>query len=171
MRQPGPRLWSTRPAQRNTARGIHVQKTNRCSSNGRLAAHVSLPQFEMFVPVVFAWIKQRRHSPSVRINASQGWSFVRIASIARERETGRVVGTTVLLRQDVLQVKRDQGRCRLVKAAILTRVPGSVANQFASSLIQPKRPAAKGSGAPLPALWRRCRRPRRSLCIRHPRRA
>ena len=51
--------------------------------------------------------EQRNHNPSVRIDAGQVGCFVRVASITCERETGRVVRLPVLLRQNVLQVKRN----------------------------------------------------------------
>ena len=90
----------------------------------------------MIGPAVFARTKQRNHRSSVRIDARQVGSFVRVASIACECETRGIIGTTMLLRQDVFQVEGNQWRCGLVKAAIFTRVPGPVANQIASSLVQ-----------------------------------
>jgi hypothetical protein len=115
-------------AQCNAAWGVHIQQTNGSSSDGRYPEHETISQFKMIAPFIFAWIKQPRHGARVRIDARQVGSLVRIASIACERKTGRIGGTAMLPRQDVFYVKANQGRCRLMKAAIFTCVPGSVPN-------------------------------------------
>ena len=97
----------------------------------------------MIVPSVFAWIKKRNNRSSLGVNAREIGSFVRITSIACECETGRIVGTAMLFRHDVFQVKSNQGCYRLLEAAILTCVSHSLANQITSSLVQFKQPAAK----------------------------
>ena len=91
-------------------------------------------------------MEQRNHRSRIGIDARQIGSFVPIASIAGERETGRIVGTAVLFRHDVFHMERNQRRCQLGKAAIFTRVPGPCAHKSASSLIQlrglPRKDAA-----------------------------
>ena len=84
-------------------------------------------------------MEQRNHRSRIGIDARQIGSFVPIASIAGERETGRIVGTAVLFRHDVFIVFKgecNQRRCQLGKAAIFTRVPGPRAHKTASSLVQ-----------------------------------
>ena len=91
-------------------------------------------------------MEQRNHRSRIGIDARQIGSFVPIASIAGERETGRIVGTAVLFRHDVFHMERNQRRCQLGKAAIFTRVPGPRAHKTASSLVQlrslPRKDAA-----------------------------
>ena len=81
-------------------------------------------------------MEQRNHHSRIGIDARQIGSFLQIASIAGERETGRIVGTAVLFRHYMFHVECNQGRCRLGKAAIFTRVAGSRAHKTASSLVQ-----------------------------------
>ena len=81
-------------------------------------------------------MEQRNHRSRVGIDARQIGSFVPIASVAGERETGRIVGTAVLFRHDVFHVECNQRRCQLGKAAIFTRVPGPRAHKTASPLVQ-----------------------------------
>ena len=81
-------------------------------------------------------MEQRNHRSGIGIDARQIGPFVPIASIAGERETGRIVGTAVLFWHDVFHVECNHRRCRLGKAAIFTRVPGPCAHKTASSLLQ-----------------------------------
>ena len=84
-------------------------------------------------------MEQRNHRPRIGIDARQIGSFVPIASIAGERETGRIVGTAVLFRHDVFIVFKgecNQRRCQLGKAAIFTGVPGPRAHKTEGSLVQ-----------------------------------
>ena len=81
-------------------------------------------------------MEQRNHRSRIGIDARQIGSFVPIASITGERETGRIVGPAVLFRHDVFDVECNQKRCQLWKAAILTRVPDPRAHKTASSLVQ-----------------------------------
>ena len=81
-------------------------------------------------------MEQRNHHSHIGIDARQIGSFVPVAAIAGERETGRIVGTAVLFRHDVFDVEGNQRRCQLGKAAIFTRVPGPPAHKTASSLVQ-----------------------------------
>lgn len=90
----------------------------------------------MIVPGVLARMEQRNHRSRFGIVARHIGSFVRVASIAGERETGRIVGTAVLFRHDVFHVECNQRSCRLRKAAIFARVPGPRAHKAASSLVQ-----------------------------------
>jgi hypothetical protein len=90
----------------------------------------------MIVPRVFARVEQRSHRSGIGIYAREIGPFVRIASIAGERETGRIVGTAVLFRHDVLDVEGNQRRCQLGKAAILTCVPGPRAHKTTSYPVQ-----------------------------------
>jgi hypothetical protein len=82
----------------------------------------------MIVPSVGAWIKERNHRSRFRIDAREIRSFVSIASITRQCETGTIVGTAVLFRNNMFQVESNQWRYQLVKPAILTSVLGPVAN-------------------------------------------
>jgi hypothetical protein len=81
-------------------------------------------------------MEQRNQRSRIVIDARRIGSFVPIAPIAGERETGRIVGTAVLFRHDVFHMECNQRRCRLGKAAIFTRVPGPRAHKTASSLVQ-----------------------------------
>ncbi len=56
-------------------------------------------------------MKQRNDRPRIGIDARQIGAFVPIASIAGERETGRIVGTAVLFWHDVFHVERNQRHC------------------------------------------------------------
>ena len=76
----------------------------------------------------------------------------------------------MLFRHDMFHMERHEERGGLGNAAILTRIPGAIPNQFADSLIQFMRPGGIGHVEPSPALCKQCRRPRQSLYTRHPRR-
>lgn len=92
-------------------------------------------------------MEQRNYHPSIGVDARQIGSFVPIAPIAGERETGRIVGAAVLFRHDVFHVECNQRCYQLGKAAIFTRVPGPRAHKTPSSLIQlrglPRQDAAR----------------------------
>ena len=81
-------------------------------------------------------MEQRNHRSRIGIDARQIGSLVPIASIAGERETGRIVGTAVLFRHDVFHVECNQRRCQLRKATIFTGVRGPRTHKTASSLVQ-----------------------------------
>ena len=81
-------------------------------------------------------MEQRNHRSRIGIDARQIGSFVHIAPIAGERETGRIAGTAVLFRHDVFHMKCNHRRCQLGKAAIFTRIPGPRAHKTASPLVQ-----------------------------------
>jgi hypothetical protein len=81
-------------------------------------------------------MEQGHYGSCIGIDTRQIGSLVPIASIAGERETGRIVGTAVLLRHDVFHVECNQKRSQPGKVAISTRVPGPRAHKTASSLVQ-----------------------------------
>ena len=58
-----------------------------------------------------------------------------IAVRARQAEIGRIVGTTVLLRLDVLDVKSKEQGSRLGQPAIFTAVLRSIPNELSDRLI------------------------------------
>ena len=90
-------------------------------------------------------MEQRNHRSRIGIDARQIGSFVPIASIAGERETGRIVGPAVLFRHDVFHVECDERRCQLSKAAIFARAGRPGANETAGPLVQLRSPARQGA--------------------------
>ncbi len=81
-------------------------------------------------------MEQRNHRSRIGIDARQIGSFVPIASITGERQTGRIVGAAVLFRHDVFHVECDERRCQLGKAAIFALVARPGANEAAGLPVQ-----------------------------------
>src|SRR5207249_2158584 len=86
---------------------------------------VAVPEDEMICPDVLPRIEQCNHDAAVGIDTCEVRSFIRVAPIAGKRESGRIVSTAVLPRDNMFDMKRNDRRCFLRNAAILTGVAGS----------------------------------------------
>lgn len=92
----------------------------------------------MIAPDVSTRIEQCRHGARVGVDAREVRPLVRVTAITCEREAPEIVRATVLLRYDVFDMERNQGRRRLRHAAILTRVAGTPSNGLPQTRVHVK---------------------------------
>jgi hypothetical protein len=87
-------------------------------------------------------MEQRNHHSRTGVDAGQIGLFVRITSVACEREAGRIVGTAVLYRHDVFHVEGNQRGVAISERRQYTHaLPGLDPNGTGSSLVQLRSPA------------------------------
>ncbi len=130
---------------------VHVEQSHGRASCGCQADNLPVPDCKVIAPHVGARMKQGHHSARFGIDAGKIWPFVGVAPVTRERESGRIVGASVLLRNYVFDMESDEGSRLLRHAAILTRIPCAFSDRFTQSLVHAKRIVWRGNGAPLPA--------------------
>ena len=92
-------------------------------------------QHEMFAPDIVARMKQCNDRTHIGINTRQVRSFVRVATITGEREVLRIISSTVLLRHNVLDMKRNQWRRFLRDAAIFASIAGAPSDELSRARI------------------------------------
>ena len=92
------------------------------ASGGRQANNVPASDDKVIAPYISARIEQCHHSARVRIDARKIRSLVRVAAVTGESESAGIVGAAVLLRNDMLDMERDQQRRLLRQVAVFTRV-------------------------------------------------
>jgi hypothetical protein len=114
---------------------VQLQDMNGSTPDRRPSdKQASLP-LEVLRPKVTARMKQFGQLAGLRIVASNVGTFVKVAIDAREREVVWLVGPTMLLWPNVLDVQGGQGRLVLVQPAVLAAVPRAPANEFTNCLI------------------------------------
>ena len=75
-----------------------------------LGSSSAVPE-EVVVPIVFAWMKETDDPVRFQQPAGQIWSLVRIAVEAAPGEVGLDGGSAMLLRDDVVDLKRQVREC------------------------------------------------------------
>ena len=95
---------------------------DRHSANRRKPFDEDSSKREMLRPLVSAGMVEGDDLTGLGIHAGQIRTFMKIASLAREGEVLRVIGTPVLLCDDVLNVVREVA-VLLAEKAILAAIP------------------------------------------------
>ncbi len=83
----------------------------------------------MFVPVIASGIKKSHNLPADRVDAAQIRTFMHIAAITRQRQIVLLVPATVLLSDNVLDLKTGKGKIGLSEPAVLAAVSRSLSHR------------------------------------------
>ena len=127
-------LLHQQPAYSNGIRAVNLQQMNRCTSGRRLGNQSSTIPGEMLVPLLPSWMKQWNNLIGDRVDARQVRPFVAIAVATRESQVFQYGGTTVLLGDDVVELKRQFSK-RFRKSTILAAVTGPDADGFVNRFV------------------------------------
>ena len=122
------------PSKREPIVHVHLQERHGCSADIRTADDFGSDKSKMLVPLVAARMKQPRDFSCSWINTWQIRAFEPIASIASPGEIVDVISATVLVRHDVLNVKRKKDGGRR-KKAILAMVASARPHDASKSLV------------------------------------
>jgi hypothetical protein len=76
----------------------------------------------MLCPLLAAWIEKLNDLSSIGVNSSKVCPLVQIAVNTGEREIGKPVSASVLLRHDMLNLESGERRLHLSQLAILTPI-------------------------------------------------
>ena len=88
----------------------------------------------MLVPLLASWMKQRNDHIRDRVDARQVRPLVAVAVATRESQVFQHGGTTVLLGDDVVELKRQFSE-RFWETAILAAVTGPDADGFVNRFV------------------------------------
>lgn len=127
-------LLHQEPAYRNGICPVDLQQMNRCTSRRRLGNQSSTIPGEMLVPLLPSWMKQRNDLIRDRVDARQVRPLVAVAVAARESQVFQHGGTTVLLGDDVVELKRQFSE-RFRETTILAAVTGPDADGFVNRFV------------------------------------
>lgn len=118
------RLVALQPflAEFNATGGIHVEQPDRSTPLGRQAHYLTSAEHEIIAPDILTGMEQGNDCARSRIDTRKVWSFVRVATIAGESKVVWIIGPTVLLRYNMLDVEGNEGRRFLRDAAVFTSV-------------------------------------------------
>ena len=78
----------------------------------------------MLFPSVLTWVEKFGEVAAFRIEAREIGAFVRVASVASQREVGRIVIAAVLSGNDVLNLERRKGEVLLFEQTVLAAIAG-----------------------------------------------
>ena len=92
------------------------------------AAYARTLKGEVFGPAIAPRMKKPDDLPGVTIDSGQVWTLVKIAAVACESEIIHVIGSTVLLRDDVLDMMR-QFAVFLAQPAIFSTLVSAMPDQ------------------------------------------
>jgi len=84
---------------------IHPQQSRRRSASRRQTCNFTIAIFEMFIPIVETRMKQARQFSCLRVKPGKICAFVQVAVMTGQREIVRRIFSTVLSRNDMLDVK------------------------------------------------------------------
>ena len=118
----------------NGVGAIDLQQMNRCASGRRLGENSSAIPAEMLVPLLPSWMKQRDDLSGGRVDPRQIRPFVAVAVAARKSQVFQYGRATVLLSDDVVEVKRQFSES-FREAAILAAVIGPDADGFVNRFV------------------------------------
>ncbi len=111
---PNARTWSPslegcarclRRAQSDLVLAVDVQHTNGCAANSGLTVDVDASPFEMIFPPLASWVKERDDLIRLRIDPGQIGALVQIAINTSETKIVRIIGSSMFLGDDVLDVE------------------------------------------------------------------
>jgi hypothetical protein len=88
----------------------------------------------VFIPTVFARIKETDDFIRIRVAASKVGAFVKIALLTSQRQILNLIRPAVLARDDVLDVKEMEAVVFLAQAAILTAIASTPPDVIAKGL-------------------------------------
>lgn len=115
-------------SQQATARGVHLQKLNRCTSGCRPTDDPIAGNFKVIGPFLQSGIEQAHHCFCHGIETCEVWPLEQVAAITRQGEIlGRVIAT-MLLGENMLDVESAIHR-RLRQVAVLAAFAGTLPDQ------------------------------------------
>jgi len=88
---------------------------------------------EVIFPALGARMEDAEHLRRIRVHGAEVCSLEKVAPLTGPREIRRVVKPGVLLRDDVIEVKRPKGKVHLVKATVFATPAGAVADPSADA--------------------------------------
>jgi hypothetical protein len=106
---------------------VHVEHIECCPAYGRETDDVSSLETEVMVPVIDAGVEEACQLTGFGVDTSKVRPLVTIAEMTSEGEVRFVVAPVMLLRHNVLDVKRDE-IVTLMDVTILAAVLRSVAH-------------------------------------------
>jgi hypothetical protein len=95
----------------------------------REAHNHGLAKLKVFMPILVSWVKETLDVACLVVNSGKIRPLEGIASFARNTEIVGVVRPAVLLRNDVLNMKGNEGLGGLGQTAILAPFLGSLADK------------------------------------------
>jgi hypothetical protein len=110
-------------------RKVDAQHLDRRTSNGCQSDQPRSVPGKMFRPDILARVKERLQSEAIGIVASDIWAFVAVARQASPGQIHRCRASRMLLRSDVIQLKR-LNVAFVRNMAIFTAASGSITNQL-----------------------------------------
>jgi hypothetical protein len=118
----------------NRIGAVNLQQMDRCAPGRCLSEKSSAIPGEMLVPWVPSRMKQGDNLTGIRVDARQIRPFVTVAIAARESEVFQNGGTSVLLSDHVVEVKRQFSE-RFRESAILAAVTGPGADGLVNRFV------------------------------------
>ena len=124
----GPGRGDERLPQRDAMGQVHAQRSDRRATDGgapnqRWAVPTEVPR-----PFVPSRIEQLDELLRDRIDAGEVRAFAQVVLVTGEGQVAHCVHASVLLGNDVLDVKREEGIVVFVKTAVLTAAPSAAAH-------------------------------------------
>lgn len=110
---------------------IHIEHSDGRTPSFGSPNYYTADVSEMIRPPVAPRMKEQGHATGRRINPRKVWTLVSIAKVAGQREVFRRITTTVLTRDNMLDVKPDTRSKPLRNAAILALLPGAAPDEVA----------------------------------------
>src|SRR5262249_52359567 len=105
---------------------------------------------EMFVPGIAARVKEQHDVARQRIDAREIRPLVGVASPARPGQIALVVVVEMLLRDDMLDMERQEQRGWLRQLAVFAAVAGAAADKFTNLRVHFRSRAGLDSAGPWP---------------------
>ena len=112
-------------------RRVDVQDVDGRASASRPANKPRAIPLEVATPALPTWIEEHNGPTAYEISATQVAGFCEVAFMTRPCKVSRIVVAVVLLRDNMLDVKRIEGQVVFVQAAVLTTPASTRTDQFA----------------------------------------
>jgi len=101
---------------------IELQHAHCCAADRRTPHNLESVPHEVVVPLIASRIEQHSHLAAIGIEPREIAAFVQIALGTGKSEIVQVIRPGVFPRNDMLDLQRDQRRCRLTSLALLAAV-------------------------------------------------
>jgi hypothetical protein len=128
-------LFNQALAQGNPTGMVDFHNNNRCSTDGCLPGQDGAVPLEMALPLLAARVKKENQLSGVRINPANIGTFEIVAPVTCVSQIGRVVTSSVMLRNDMLDMKHSERSEVLSHAAVFAAVSRTIANEAANCAV------------------------------------
>jgi hypothetical protein len=104
---------------------VHVEDKNCGAAHRSQADNHNVGNLEMLFPGVLTWVEELGDVTGFRIDTREIAAFVRVASVAGQRQVGKLIIATVLARNDVLDLECGKREVLLLEQTIFAAIAGS----------------------------------------------